>query len=391
LSGIAPTGQCQADGRAVDRSIREKEQPFDHVAELADIAGPGVALQLFDCLGLEGLDLPAVLIGHLSGEMRDQRGNVLGALAERRQQQGEDVDPMIEILPERAFLDELIEVAMSGHDDADVDRDGAVATHTLDLPLLEHAQELGLHDHGHVADFVEEEGAVVGLLELADVAGGRAGERAFLVAEEFGLDQLARDGGAVERDERPGVARASLMKRAGDELLASAGIAENADAGFAGGDTIDLSHNAAHGFTRVDDLMLADTLSQFAILILEAFELKHVVDGEEQLAGGERLLEEIDCAELGGADGHLDIGLAGDHHDRQGDAEVAEIFKEREAVLARHDDVREHHVERLRFDQIERAARVIADGGFVTGEAEGAREGRKRVRVVVDYQEVCQL
>ena len=46
----------------------------------------------------------------------------------------------------------------------------------------------------HVADLVEEQGAAIGLHDLADGAlAARAGEGAVLVAEQLGLDQRLRD------------------------------------------------------------------------------------------------------------------------------------------------------------------------------------------------------
>ena len=64
------------------------------------------------------------------------------------------------------------------------------------------AQQLGLQAGVHLADFVEQQGAAVGLLELADAAGDGAGEGALLVAEQFGFQQVLGDGGAVDGDER---------------------------------------------------------------------------------------------------------------------------------------------------------------------------------------------
>ena len=43
------------------------------------------------------------------------------------------------------------------------------------------------------------------------------------------------------------------------------------------------------------------------------------------------------------------------------------------------------------FDQLERARGVVADGGLVAGQAEGARQRGQRVGVVVDNQQVCQI
>ena len=87
--------------------------------------------------------------------------------------------------------------------------------------------------------------------------------------------------------------------------------------------------------------MFADALAQVAILVFQALELEDVVHGEQQLVGGERLFQEIERAEAGGADRHLDIGLPGDHHDGKRDAEGAQVFEQGQAVLARHDDVAE--------------------------------------------------
>ncbi len=54
----------------------------------------------------------------------------------------------------------------------------------MNLPVLQHAQDLGLRLQAHGADFVEEERAAIGNFEQAFLAGDGAGERAFDVAEE---------------------------------------------------------------------------------------------------------------------------------------------------------------------------------------------------------------
>jgi hypothetical protein len=74
---------------------------------------------------------------------------------------------------------------------------------------------------------VEEERAVVRELEPARLPRDGAGERALLVAEELALDQIARDRGAVHADERLVLARAVLVERARDELLAGAALARD--------------------------------------------------------------------------------------------------------------------------------------------------------------------
>ena len=65
-----------------------------------------------------------------------------------------------------------------------------------------------------------------------------AGERALFVAEQLGLDQLLRHRRAVHGDKRPLAARAAIVNRARDQFFAGAGLAENADARFAGGNPL---------------------------------------------------------------------------------------------------------------------------------------------------------
>ena len=96
----------------------------------------------------------------------------------------------------------------------------------MKLALLQDAQQLGLRSGVQVADFVQEDGAAVGQLEFAAAGGGGAGEGAFLVAEQFGLEQLGGNGGAVHLDERAGGERAGIVDVRGQQFLAGAGFAD---------------------------------------------------------------------------------------------------------------------------------------------------------------------
>ena len=77
-----------------------------------------------------------------------------------------------------------------------------------------------------VADFVEEQGAALGQLDLADGRLDRAGEGAALIAEQLGLEQVFGDRGAVDGDEFALGARALVVDRAGEQFLAGAAGAE---------------------------------------------------------------------------------------------------------------------------------------------------------------------
>src|SRR5437879_620295 len=64
-------------------------------------------------------------------------------------------------------------------------------------------------------------------LELADLELVGPREGAALVPEHLALEELARHGGAVDLYEGPGPAGGELVDRAGDELLARAGLASD--------------------------------------------------------------------------------------------------------------------------------------------------------------------
>jgi len=63
--------------------------------------------------------------------------------------------------------------------------DRARRSKPLDFAFLQDAQHLGLRLGRHVADFVQKDGALVGLLELADLFFSRARKRALFVAEQL--------------------------------------------------------------------------------------------------------------------------------------------------------------------------------------------------------------
>ncbi len=100
-----------------------------------------------------------------------------------------------------------------------------------------------------VADLVEEDGAAVGRLELADLELVGPREGAALVPEHLALEELAGHGSAVDLDEGPGPAGRELVDRAGDEVLAGPGLAGDEhgdiDAGRLGEDPACLQHLGA--------------------------------------------------------------------------------------------------------------------------------------------------
>ena len=143
------------------------------------------------------------------GQIRD----VLAPLAQRHQVELQDAEAVIEIAAETAGRRLDGEVAVGRGNHADVGLSRLERADALDFAVLDRAQQLGLQRQRQLADLVEKQRAVVGVLEQADLGVGGAGERAAHVAEQLALEQRLDDGGAVDGD------------RAADRVAGPAGAA----------------------------------------------------------------------------------------------------------------------------------------------------------------------
>ena len=68
--------------------------------------------------------------------------------------------------------------------------------------VLQEAQQLALQVHGHLANFVQKQGAALGLLKQTLLLTVSASEGPFFVAKQHVFDQVFWHGRAVERDKR---------------------------------------------------------------------------------------------------------------------------------------------------------------------------------------------
>src|SRR5262249_56848042 len=91
----------------------------------------------------------------------------------------------------------------------------------------------------HLADLVEEQRALIGGLELAGLLPVGARERALLVAEQLGFEELARKRRAVHLQELAMSAGRRLVNRSSHHFLADPTLAPQQDCRVGGGDLAD--------------------------------------------------------------------------------------------------------------------------------------------------------
>ena len=214
-----------------------------HIEELADVARPGVDLEHLDDGGRQGqTTVAAVLIQDAPHQCRE-----IGAFTQRGQTHRQTVEAVVQIFPKGFFRNQFAQVAVGGTDDVHVHRNAALTAQWGDLPLLQHPQQSRLQGQGHVANFVQKKCAAVGLKNAAGLAPlARPGEGAFLIAEQFGLDEAFGDRGAVHGHKGLDAPRGIGMHGTGQQFLAHTGLPQDHQGNVLVQDALDLVDQGAN-------------------------------------------------------------------------------------------------------------------------------------------------
>ena len=288
-------------------------------------------------------------------EMPRQQRNVLGALAQARQAQADDVEAMVEVLAERALAHALLEVLVRGGDHPHVDLHLLVAADAIEAAVRQHAQQPRLQLRRHVADLVEEQRAALGLLEAAAALLLRAGERAALVAEQLGLEQVLRHRRGVDGDEGLCGARTMPVQRPGDKLLAGAGLAGDQHRDARLGKAADGAENLLHRRRVAEDLgrlrQRLDGLGLAPALVERA------PDQLDRLVDVEGLRQVLVGAALERGHGAVEIGVRGHHDHRHRGMALLDRLQQLQPRQAGHAHVGDQHLRRAAGERIERFLR----------------------------------
>src|SRR5262249_40325566 len=135
----------------------EDYRALNNVLQLANVARPLISLAEFHRALFDLTDALRHLLGKPLDEVFDENRNVLWPFAERRDIKGKDVQAVEQIRPECAGGDGCWQIAVRGGNHANVYRDGSTASNSLDLAVLQYAQQRHLGIHRNLADFIEED------------------------------------------------------------------------------------------------------------------------------------------------------------------------------------------------------------------------------------------
>ena len=369
----------------------ERHEPLERVLELAHVARPRVRGEpVHERVGHRERGEPEPLREAPQEVAREDR-DVLGPLAQRRDAELHDVEPVVEILAEPARAHELLQVAVGRREDAHVHVPHPLLAHRPHLALLQDAQELRLRRRRELAHLVEQERPAVRLAEEPGSRAHRAGEGALRVPEELRLGELRRQRRAVEADERAIRAARGADDGLGDALLAGAALSGDEHGHVARRDPRDEHGEPPHRLrgehhrAREDELALEPF-----VLVREPDRLERAAHDGEELVGVERLLEVVVGAGLHRLDRLPLRAVGGDEHDARRARPAGDPAEQLHPVHPRHAQVGHHELRGPRLEARERRGAVrrlfheeplaledlaqrVADAGVVVDD-EDARE-----------------
>jgi hypothetical protein len=289
---------------------------------------------------------------------------------------------MVKVGAEAALLDAKTQVAVGRRDDPRA-RDPALGfAQALEFAVLDHPQELRLHLEGQLADLVQEEAAILGVLEVARLGGACAGKGALGVAEQRRLDQRRCERRAVQREERPRRPAREPMQAVRDELLAAARLALDQHREGRDGELRDLAAQLLHRGARAHQL--GDLRRRLPPRAVE--------DAPEgcRIAG---LGDELPGAERARMARVRRIVLSGENQDLHCRRMREQVADQAQTLLGgvrrgRQPEVDQREAGRLRelAHELDRPRpRIDREHLVVAAQSEGQRVGNERV--VVDHQE----
>src|SRR5690554_1770126 len=316
-------------------------KPAAGVFQLAHVAGPVQGGQVFFGIWPQYFRFYCQFLGGPFQEVLHQFGDVFPALRQFGQVYANYVQAVEQVFAEAAGLHQFFQILVCGGDDAHIHFDGGGAAYPVELAIGQYSQQSGLGVGGHIADFVQKQGAAVGLLKTALAGGAGAGEGAFFVAEQFRFNQVFGDGSHVQGDERVVGPRAVVVQGLGYELLTGAAFAVDQYGNVGVGEPADGAKDLLHGRCFADDFQVF--LNRLDLRFRRGLFLVAVGDGAFDQCHGfvhiKRLGQVFEGTGLIAGHRAVQVGVGG--HDDNGQVRVLfhDPGQQGNAVYAGHADV----------------------------------------------------
>src|SRR5450631_2013869 len=247
--------------------------------------------------------------------MLEQDRDILSPLAQRRQLDDRDVEPVVEIGTKALLLDQFPEVLLRRRNHSTVDRYQLVRSQPLDFSFLQHTQQLDLERHRQALDFIQEHRSPIRPLDFSYPPLVCTGEGAKFMAEDLAFEQLLGETTAVDRHELSVAPTRMFMKAARDEFLAGAGLAVDYDVSRSVGKVKDraadlLDHRGSAKQRGLDADPILQLVAERRHLEGQLALLGGAANDLHQKFGGKWFFDEVVGAGAHRLHGHRDIAVA---------------------------------------------------------------------------------
>src|SRR3989454_8653032 len=321
----------------------EHDGALDDIFKFTDVARPVVVHQEFHSGSGEAPLRLCIFLAVTPEKVVDQQGNIFLAVAQRRQVDGNNVEPVEEVFAKAALAHQSHQIRIGGGQDANVHLDGFGTAQAHVLTLLNYAQQLGLGFRADGADFVEENGALVCHLEQAFLRGHGTRKCALEVAEQLGLEQVHRHRAGIDRHKGLVGSRRGGVDGLGDQLLSGAAVSGDQNRGARWGHLGDQIEHGQHVLALADNVWkvvaLLERALQLEIFLAQAATLDRLGHLGQQLVVGPRLGDVVLRTTLECGASRIDRGVGGNQHYRKIRVAAANLAQQLQSVAVRQADV----------------------------------------------------
>ena len=165
---------------------------FHEVLELSHISRPAIGEHLLPQKLGKRTNFHIILPGKMLQEKLCKCPDILRPLAQGRNIYGNDIEPVIKVLPECAVLYLFKKISVRGGDQPKIGTDELCSADAHELTLLQYPQKFDLKRDGNITDFIYKKSSVVGEFKKTFFLVIGAGETSLFMPVELTFKKLLR-------------------------------------------------------------------------------------------------------------------------------------------------------------------------------------------------------
>ena len=119
--------------------------------------------------------------------MVHQSRNILFSLAQRRDHERKDIEPVPQVLPKVSVPHHARQITVGGHKNPDIQGNGLAASHPLDFFVLENMEQLDLRLQRKFSDLIQEDRSTLSTFKSPPLLAFSPGEGPFFMSEKLAI------------------------------------------------------------------------------------------------------------------------------------------------------------------------------------------------------------